>query len=260
MSISEKMTIEEATEDDLYWLTEASKRAYDDDQDYVDHEAAPEGYDTVKNHAKLKEYNDYYRITLDDYTIGGVIVSYQGEQQREILRIFVDPDYQRQGIGIKAIQLIMNLYPNVKLWTGGAPEWSRRANNFLTNLGFKQIGTITDSKGQINNWYHKQLDDINRLTPISELKDGMKNVNVKGKIKEKAIARMVRSRRRGETLSVTEAGLEDKTGRVILTLWNEQIRQVSIGDEIQVDNSYVSSYKGIKQLNIGRSGKLIKTL
>jgi ssDNA-binding replication factor A large subunit len=76
-----------------------------------------------------------------------------------------------------------------------------------------------------------------------------------GKMK-KEDALTVRSRR-GEPLSVANAAVEDETGRVILVLWNEQIKRVTADDNIRVENGYVTSYRGITQLNVGRAGWLI---
>jgi replication factor A1 len=83
-------------------------------------------------------------------------------------------------------------------------------------------------------------------------------VDVQGTVLEKGHARMVRSRRRyGETLSVANAAIGDDSGRVVLVLWNEQIKQVQVGDRVRVENGYVSSYRGVTQLNSGLAGKLI---
>jgi replication factor A1 len=45
-----------------------------------------------------------------------------------------------------------------------------------------------------------------------------------------------------------------------LVLWNEQIKKVKVGDRIRIENGYVSSYRGITQLNVGRGGRLIHLL
>ena len=92
------------------------------------------------------------------------------------------------------------------------------------------------------------------------MQNEMRNFTVEGRVEEKAMARMVRSRRRRETLSVTEAALVDSSGRVLLTLWNEQIRQVEVGDRLRVENGYTSSYQGILQLNVGKAGNLVKLI
>ena len=41
-----------------------------------------------------------------------------------------------------------------------------------------------------------------------------------------------------------------------LTLWNEQIDMVNVGDNIKIDNGYITSFKSEKQLNVGKFGTL----
>ena len=41
-------------------------------------------------------------------------------------------------------------------------------------------------------------------------------------------------------------------------MWNEQIRQGSVGDRVRIENGYMKVYRGMRQLNIGKVGKLIK--
>jgi replication factor A1 len=55
---------------------------------------------------------------------------------------------------------------------------------------------------------------------------------------------------------VASAVIADETGTVKLTLWNEQIDQVNVGNTVKIENGYVSSFRGEIQLNIGKFGKL----
>ena len=50
--------------------------------------------------------------------------------------------------------------------------------------------------------------------------------------------------------------IQDETGTIKLTLWNEQIDMVNVGDNVKIENGYVTSFKGENQLNIGKYGKL----
>ena len=260
LSIEDRVSLVEAVEDDAYLLAEISKRAFESDVEVGAKEpGGPPGYDSYKDQIRYMEYFDYYRITLDDYTVGGVTTAHRGEGHREIVRIFVDPESQRKGVGLKAVELVMSLYPDVKLWTTGTPEWNTRTKAFIEKLGFTQVGWTVEDEGR-GRWYQKTLGEGVRFQEIGELRDGMRNVTVEGRVEEKAVARMVRSRRRRETLSVTEAALVDASGRVLLTLWNEQIRQVEVGDRLRVENGYTSTYQGILQLNAGRAGKLVKLI
>jgi replication factor A1 len=94
------------------------------------------------------------------------------------------------------------------------------------------------------------------LTDIKDLQDGMKRVSVEAKVVEKGDAREVKSRFKDETYRIVDAVIADETGSVKLTLWNEQIEQINVGDNVKVDNGYVTSFKGEIQLNVGKFGKL----
>lgn len=92
---------------------------------------------------------------------------------------------------------------------------------------------------------------------ISELKVGMKNINVKGKIVEKSETSEVYSRYGYNVHRVANAVLSDNTGSIKLVLWNEQIDIVNIGNTLQIENGHVTQFRGETQLNVGkRYGKL----
>jgi len=94
------------------------------------------------------------------------------------------------------------------------------------------------------------------LTDIKDLADGMKRVSVEGKVVEKGDTREVKSRYKDETYRIADAVIADESGSIKLTLWNEQIEQVNIGDNVKVENGYVTSFKGEVQLNVGKFGKM----
>lgn len=84
----------------------------------------------------------------------------------------------------------------------------------------------------------------------------MRRVDVEGKIVEKADARQVMSRYKDVVLRVADAVLSDETGTIKLTLWNDQIDQVNVNDNVKIESGYVKSFRGEIQLNVGRYGKL----
>jgi replication factor A1 len=98
------------------------------------------------------------------------------------------------------------------------------------------------------------------MVKISELSDGMKRVSVIGKIGQISDIREVKSRFKDEIYRIADATIIDETGSIKLTLWNEQISAVSIGDNMSIENGYVTSFKGESQLNVGKFGKLGKVL
>jgi len=91
---------------------------------------------------------------------------------------------------------------------------------------------------------------------IGELRDGAKRVDITATVVEKGNTREVQSRYKDETYKVASAVVADDSGNIKLTLWNEQIDQLQVGDKIRVENGYVTSFKGEIQLNVGKYGKL----
>ena len=91
---------------------------------------------------------------------------------------------------------------------------------------------------------------------IKELRNGMKKVNVEAKVTEKSDTREVQSRYKNETYQVADALVSDDTGTIKLTLWNEQIDQVNVGDTVKIENGYITSFRGEIQLNAGKYGTL----
>ena len=90
---------------------------------------------------------------------------------------------------------------------------------------------------------------------ISELKPGMRRVDVEGRILEKGEPRQVQTRF-GDTSMVADAILSDDSGKIKMSLWNEQIDSVNVNDEVHIENGYVTSFRGESQLNVGRYGRL----
>jgi replication factor A1 len=93
---------------------------------------------------------------------------------------------------------------------------------------------------------------------ISELQPKQGNVNVEGTIKEISPAREFQ--KFGRPGKVANCVLEDDSGSIILTLWNEDIENVAVGDHIKVVNGYVNEWQGEKQLTSGRYGSLEKVV
>ena len=90
---------------------------------------------------------------------------------------------------------------------------------------------------------------------IIELKPGMKRVDVTAKILEIGPPRDVTTRF-GETSRVADATVQDESGSIKLSLWNDDIDRVHVNDNIHVENGYVTSFRGETQLNVGRYGKV----
>lgn len=60
----------------------------------------------------------------------------------------------------------------------------------------------------------------------------------------------------GKKGKVCNALVQDETAKVTLTLWNEDVDKVDVGDKVHVQNGWCSEYKGEKQLSAGKFGKI----
>ncbi len=89
---------------------------------------------------------------------------------------------------------------------------------------------------------------------ISEVRFGMRNVNVEGKIVE-IYERKTVSTRYGRK-EVANATLKDDSGEITLTLWEKQIDKVSVGDKVKIMGAYVTEFNDRLQINVPKSGSI----
>jgi replication factor A1 len=92
---------------------------------------------------------------------------------------------------------------------------------------------------------------------ISELKAGMRNVSVTGKVDSVGEPRTV-NLKAGGTNDVADAIISDESGSIKLSLWGEDINKVRAGDRVSIENGYINTFKGENSINIGKFGKLNK--
>jgi len=97
--------------------------------------------------------------------------------------------------------------------------------------------------------------DVARDLDIGELRFGMKGINVTAKIVEIPPTRAVITRWGSEAF-VSGVKMTDKTGSIRVSLWNNQIKMVSIGDEVEIKNCEVSRFANINQLKLGRKSTM----
>ena len=91
---------------------------------------------------------------------------------------------------------------------------------------------------------------------ISELKPGMKSVNITFKVMSTGEERSVVSRRNGETYRVLDAQVGDSTGTILMPLWNETIEEVEVGATYNLTNGYTGLFKSNLRLQLGKLGAI----
>ena len=86
---------------------------------------------------------------------------------------------------------------------------------------------------------------------IEHLRFGMKGIDVTVKIIEVPPIRQVITRW-GLERYVCNVKIADETGSIRLSLWNQQVDRVRVGDEVELKNCYVSRFAGHLQLRLKR--------
>lgn len=90
---------------------------------------------------------------------------------------------------------------------------------------------------------------------IAQLKNKMKRVDLKAKIIKILPMRRVMTRF-GDWANFTNVEIADDTGSIQLSLWNNQLQNLDVGDLIEITNGHVARYQGQLQLRLGRKGTI----
>jgi replication factor A1 len=89
---------------------------------------------------------------------------------------------------------------------------------------------------------------------IADIKLGLSGITVEAKVVEIGDSRDVNTKYGVRT--VADAILEDDTGQIKFSLWEDQINAVSVGDNVVVNGAYVTQFRNVLQLSIPKAGKL----
>ncbi len=89
---------------------------------------------------------------------------------------------------------------------------------------------------------------------IADVKVGMSSITLTAKILEISEIRNVQTKYGPR--SVADAVLEDDTGQISMSLWEGQIKSVSVGDTVNVVGAYSTQFREKLQLSIPKNGKI----
>jgi len=89
---------------------------------------------------------------------------------------------------------------------------------------------------------------------IKDLKPKMGKIDITADVVEKSAPRTFD--KFGKAGQVCDAKIRDESGEVKLTLWNDQVGQVSVGDKVKITNGYADEFRGTMQLSTGKFGTL----
>jgi len=92
---------------------------------------------------------------------------------------------------------------------------------------------------------------------IHDLKPGMSSVNIKVTVSEILKPKQIITGK-GIEHEILEAKVKDETGVTTLVLWDEKVLPLKVGDILQIENGFVTSFKGEWRINVGKYGKIAK--
>ena len=116
-----------------------SKKAFDSDVEVgASGAGGPPGYNSLSFQTKMARMNCLYKL-VDDYKIIGGALLFPKDNQLNVGRIFVAPEYFRKGYGIFMMQQIEAMFPEVKVFTLDTPVWNVRTNAFYQKLGYVEV-------------------------------------------------------------------------------------------------------------------------
>lgn len=103
--------------------------------------------------------------------------------------------------------------------------------------------------------YPKATVCLIMLYTVRGLRKDVRGASIRVRVISKSEVRAVKTKD-GEAHRVVDAHVGDRTGRILLSLWDEHIEQVEEGDLIDITDGYVTRFMGRYRLNIGRYGSL----
>ena len=135
------LTLELAQPDDAAALADISRRAFETDSAVGGTgPGGPPGYDTAAwQRSMMTKASAYWKLLLDGQLIGGAIVFSYPRGRYYLARLFLDPDYHRQGLGLRAMEALLAAYPEARVWRLETPPWNQRTRAFYKKLGFRVV-------------------------------------------------------------------------------------------------------------------------
>jgi replication factor A1 len=90
---------------------------------------------------------------------------------------------------------------------------------------------------------------------VNDLNENSKNVNATIKVIEIGETKDIPSRFGDKR--VCEVKVADASGSILLSLWDDQIGKIAVGDTLSIQNGYISIVRNSMRLNIGKYGKML---
>jgi replication factor A1 len=95
---------------------------------------------------------------------------------------------------------------------------------------------------------------------LADLRPGMEHMDFRVRVTKLNEVRKVKTYS-GLEHTLMEGEVADDSGNVSFTVWNEKIAElegIEIGDLVEMKNCFITSFRGIIQINVGRDSSVIK--
>jgi replication factor A1 len=93
---------------------------------------------------------------------------------------------------------------------------------------------------------------------LTELRPGMENIDLLVKLLNLNEPREIPTNY-GVTHTIVEGIVEDESGKMGLTIWNEKIEaleNISLDSMVELVNCFITSFKGVLSINVGRDSEI----
>lgn len=135
------LILERAIKNDAPKLAELQKASFDEESKHFNNNeiGGPPGYDSISWQEEMMQICEYLKVLFNGQIIGGALILIESNQVHNLGRIFIDPNYQNQGIGMKVMKEIERSFPDSTKWWLDTPSWSVKNHHFYTKCGFTKV-------------------------------------------------------------------------------------------------------------------------
>ncbi len=219
----------------------------------------------VWNHIDSKDYiDDEYVLSCKSCNLAGIYLRYKSDldkilKEEEIS--FKDGKIKAKGIlaffDDKKVYILGKRRKDIAIKFIGSDKDLKLLKNGDLKIGdeIKISGEIRKIRGT-SEFTLVNLALKDDYIKIGNLKEGLKNIRVSGRVKQMKKPRKVETKYDRRIL--TEVEIEDSTGSIFLELWNNEFSKEKIknGSIIEVINAYTKTFKGELRLMLPSRGKI----
>ncbi|WP_314589279.1 GNAT family N-acetyltransferase [Paenibacillus terrigena] len=135
------LKLEPAITKDAQKLAEIQKVSFDEESKHFNNNeiGGPFGYDSISWQVEMMQNCEYFKVLFDGEIIGGALIFIGNNQVHNLGRIFIDPNFQNQGIGMKVMNEIERIFPDSNKWWLDTPSWCVKNHHFYTKCGYTKV-------------------------------------------------------------------------------------------------------------------------